>query len=187
MLALFGYSVFAFLFFGALWRFACRWRYLAESYAADRGKPLDKRSLQSAVLLGLGGFSSLKGILKVGVHDTGISLRIIAPFSLFHTPLFIPYGDIQGWVTTWYLDSRSIELTFRRSPKVKIVVPADLAEWIAARAGQKVELHAVRPPHGNAGRGWFAFALVSAALGLLMISSKIGLLLTQWSLAGGAL
>ncbi len=184
MLALFGYSVFAVLFFGALWRFACRWRYLADYYAADPGPPRTKRGLQSAVLLGLGGYNILKGILKVGVHDTGISLRILPPFNLFHKPLFIPYQEIEGWKTTWYLDARSTELAFRRAPEVKMVVPADLAQWIAGFSGRKLTLHDGPPPHGKAGRGWYAFALVTAAISLMMLAGVIWFLLSDMNTSG---
>jgi hypothetical protein len=185
VLALFGYSVFAFLFFGALWRFAGRWRYLAERYAADPGRPRERRGLQSAVLLGLGGYNVLKGILKVGVHDTGISLRILPPFNLFHKPLFVPFQEIEGWKTTWYLDSRSTELAFRRAPDVKMVVPADLAEWIAGSSRQKMTLHEDRPPQGNAGRGWYAFVLVTGAFMLVMLAILIGFLLAHVTTPGG--
>ena len=101
MLTIFGLGVFGFLFFGMLWRTACRWRYLAECYAvAARGPSLESRGRQSVVLLGMGGFNSLKGIMTTSVHETGVSFRIMAPFSLFHSPFFVPYEHIQGWATT---------------------------------------------------------------------------------------
>jgi hypothetical protein len=31
--------------------------------------------------------TALKGILKIGVHDTGNSLSVLPPFSLFQSPL----------------------------------------------------------------------------------------------------
>lgn len=169
VLAVFGLSVFAALFFGMLWRTACRWRYLATFYATEPGRPIEARRFQNGVLLGLGGFNTLKGILKLGVHETGLSLRLMAPFSLFHPPLFIPYKDIEGWVTTWYLDAKSTELWFRRAPDVKIVMPAQQAEWIGGFAGGKIVLHDVRPPQGNAGRGWRIFIIVVLCYMLFMI------------------
>lgn len=169
MLSLFGMSVFLALFFGMLRATARRWRYLAQSYAKVPGPPLEKRHMQSAVLLGLSGFNSLKGILTVGVHQTGVSLRVLPPFSLFHDPLFIPYGDISGWRTSWYLDARSTELQFRKAHDVKMVVPAELAEWIGGFAGEKMKLRETSPPGGRAGRGWHAFTLAHAGMSLVML------------------
>ncbi len=169
MLAVFGYSVFFVLFFGMLWRQAFRWRNLAQYYAGDGGRLLEHRNLQSAVLLGQGGFNSLKGILKIGVNEKGVSLRVMKPFSLFHAPLFIPFADIRGWKTSWYLDAPSTELEFRRAPEIKIVVPSEQAEWIQSRAGQTMMLRDVPPPRGKAGQGWRAFLIAYAGYSLVML------------------
>ncbi len=166
MLSLIGVSVFLGSFGGILWVTARRWRYLAKSYAGTSSAPIEKRYMQSAVLIGLGGFNSLKGIVTIGAHETGVSLRLLAPFSLFHTPLFIPYSDIRGWGTTWYLNARSTELEFRQAPKVKLVMSADQAEWIKSHAGHKMTLRETSPPTGNAGRGWYAFVLINAGVSL---------------------
>lgn len=181
MLAVFGYSVFFFLFFGMLWRQAFRWRNLAQHYAGDGGRQLEDRNLQSAVLLGQGGFNSLKGILKIGVNEKGVSFRVMKPFSLFHAPLFIPFADIRGWKTSWYLDAPSTELEFRRAPEIKIVVPSEQAAWIQSMAGQKMMLRDVPPPRGKAGQGWRAFAVVSAAISLAMLLTIAVLGLSQFT------
>ena len=170
MLSLFGTSVFIAIFGGMLWSNARRWRYLAQHYAAASTSPIETRRLQSAVLIGIGGYNSLKGIVTIGVHDAGVSLRILAPFALFHAPLFIPYGDIRGWGTSWYLDARSTELTLRQAPDVKVVMPAEQAEWIARHAGHKMMLRDTSPPQGRAGRGSRAFALLHAGVSLGMLA-----------------
>ncbi len=170
MLSVFGYGVFFVLFFGMLHAKARRWRMLAAVYGGDGGPVREKRTMQSAVLLGIGGYNSLKGILTIGVHDRGVSLRVLPPFSLFHDALFIPYGDIRGWRTSWYLDVQSIELEFTGVPAIKMVVPADQAEFIGSFAGRKMTLSAAEPPQGKAGQGWRAFALVHAGLSLVMIA-----------------
>ncbi|MEZ5853219.1 MAG: hypothetical protein R3D67_00180 [Hyphomicrobiaceae bacterium] len=171
MMSIFGFTMFFGIFGGILWANARRWRKLAESYAGAPPAPaaLEERNLQSAVLLGLDGVNSLKGIVKIGVYEAGVSLRIMAPFSLFHAPLFIPYVDIQGWATSWYLDARSTELAFRQTPEVKIVMPAEQAEWIRSFAGHKMTLRETSPPDGKAGQGWRALALIHAALSLVLI------------------
>ncbi len=129
-----------------------------------------RSSLQSAVLLGLGGFNSLKGMVTFGLHETGLSMRVLPPFSVFHSPLFIPYDDIRGWKTTWYLDAKSAELEFHRAPEIKMIVPAEQAEWFRKYAGSNLVLRDVVPPHGKAGRGWYAFSLVSACISLAMLA-----------------
>ena len=179
MLTLFGYGLAGALFSWVLWTKALRWRYLAMSYAGEPGDPIEEQRFQSAVLLGLNGFNSLKGILTLGVHETGVSLRIFAPFSLFHTPLFIPYDDIAGWKTSWYLDARSVELEFRNAPDVKMIVPAEQAEWVHSFAGHKMMLRNVAPPHGNAGRGWYVFSLASFGFAVLTLAWLVAALL-QW-------
>jgi hypothetical protein len=169
MLSVFGFCVFAALFGGALWRQACRWRHLAEVYSGHDDRPLETRTMQSAVLMGLGGYNALQGILQIGVHETGISLRVMPVFSLFHAPLFIPYGDIRGWTTSWYLNAPSIELEFRRTPAVKMIVPAEQAEWMKSRSSGSFRLHASAPPDGMAGRGWHAFTLVHVGVSAVMV------------------
>lgn len=182
-LSIFGYGVAASLFFGMLWRQAFRWRYLARHYDRPAGEPVETRSMQSAVLMGLSGFNTLKGIIKIGVHENGVSFRLMAPFSLFHDPLFIPYRDITGWKTTWYLDARSTELQFRGAPDVKMIVPATQAEWIQGFAGHTPMLRDTSPPEGKAGRGWYAFALSHAAISLVMLVVLAAVLVSKY-LAG---
>lgn len=169
MMTVFGLVVFAAIFGGMLRANAYRWRYLAKSYAAEAGPVLDARAMRSAVLIGLGAFNSLKGIVTIGIHKNGVSFRVMPIFSLFHEPLFVPYSDIQGWGTTWYLDARSSELAFRCAPNVKMVLPSEDAEWIRKHAGHKMTLRDVAPPQGNAGRGWHAVTVIHAFVSLAML------------------
>ncbi|MEO1280228.1 MAG: hypothetical protein AAFV69_00690 [Pseudomonadota bacterium] len=172
-------SVFLFAFGGIQWSNARRWRYLSENYAGTADFQIKERNLQSAVMLGLGGYNSLKGILTIGIHHTGVSLRILTPFSLFHSPLFVPFEDISGWKTSWYLDGESRELTFRRAPEVKMVMPAEQAEWIKSYAGDKMMLRDSSPVRGNAGRGWYAFAVINTGLSVIMVGWLLFYLLSQ--------
>lgn len=178
MLSVFGFGVFIALFGGMLRANAWRWRQLAAIYGGDGGPVRDKRSMQSGVLLGLGGFNSLHGILNIAVHDKGVSFRVMAPFSLFHDPLFIPYRDIRGWQTSWYLDAPSVEFEFEGVPAIKMVMSAEQAEWIASFAGQRLTLHTVEPPGGKSGQGWRALNLVHAGVSLVMLVWLSTVLLT---------
>lgn len=125
--------------------------------------------MQNAILVGLNGYNTLHGIVKIGVHQQGMSLKILPPFSIFHSPLFIPFHDISGWATTWYLNAPSVELQLRQAPDVKIIMPAEQAEWVRKFSGHKMALHKQAPPNGKAGRGAYAFVLVHAGLVLGMV------------------
>ena len=170
MLTLIGLGSFVFFFGGALWRNSYRWRYLAESYAADGERPIEERTMQSAVLVDGYGFNSLKGILKIGLHAKGVSLRVMKPFSLFHAPLFIPYGDIQGWETSWYLDASSTELEFARSPKLKVVMSEDQARWIQSYSGRDMKLAEKGRPSESPVPIWNVFALIGAGASMGMLA-----------------
>ncbi|MDJ0613975.1 MAG: hypothetical protein QNJ29_09880 [Rhizobiaceae bacterium] len=166
----FGLSVFLALFFGMQWRNAMRWRYLSETYASDHSTVLENRKLQNAILLGLGGYNSLKGIVNIGVSKSGIALSILKPFSLFHAPLFIPFSDIRGWSTTWYIDGKSSELNLTNAPDVKIVMPREQVEWIRSYSGGAMQLSDESPPQGKAGRGAYFFVLINAIIALIALA-----------------
>ncbi len=169
MLHVFGF-VFVAVFLGGVYRAtARRWRYLAQSYAGDRGPVLANRHMRSVVLIGLGAFNSLKGIVTIGVHKDGVSFRVMPLFSLFHKPLFVPYRDISAWDTTWYINSPSSELHFRRAPDVKMVLPAEDVAWIKAHSGHTMVLQNTRPPQGQAGRRWHALIVGQAVLSIAVV------------------
>lgn len=167
----------ALLFFGMLRATAYRWRHLAQSYAGETGPALDTRHGRSAVLMGLGAFQSIKGIMTIGVHEHGVTFRVMRIFSAFHEPLFVPYSDIKGWRTTWYLNAKSSELEFRRSPDVKVILPTEDAEWIKGYARGTMMLRDIRPAHGNVGRGWHAFTVLHLIYCLGAIGVAISILM----------
>ena len=96
------------------------WRYLADSYAQPWQNPLTTRRFQHGITYGREiGSKSYSGLLTIGIYDHGLGLRVFAPFSFFHKPLFIPFNEIEGWDQHWYLNAKSCELTFKRAPDVK--------------------------------------------------------------------
>ncbi|MEQ8825379.1 MAG: hypothetical protein RIC14_13500 [Filomicrobium sp.] len=125
--------------------------------------------MQSVVLYGQVGYNSLKGILSIGVHNDGVSFRVMAPFALFHEPLFIPYREIRGWNTSWYLDSRSVELEFASAPDIKMIMPVEQVEWIKSYSNQRMAVSSNTHPAGEGASGWHAFAVVSAGVSLVML------------------
>lgn len=160
MLTLVGVGAFLFFFGGMQWAKSRHWRRLARKYAGSADRAIKTRRMQNVVLIGLGGYTSLKGIVTVGVHARGVSFRPFTALAMFHEPLFIPFDEIRGWQTTWYLDARSTELEFRRVPDMKMVVPQELAEWMQDFAGERMTLRQSPPPKGRAGRGWHVVLLV---------------------------
>lgn len=175
-----GLAVFVILIRWALWAKTRQWCHLARRYPGSaRSEPFETRSFQSGVLFGFGSFNSMNGIMTADVSRSGVVLRAVPPFSLVYPPLLIPYDEIQGWRTTWYLDAPSSELQFRNAPEVKMIVPADLAVWIQAHAGHHMTLNYQPPPQGRVGRGWRAFQLVHVALSVVMVTTLIAVMLWQ--------
>lgn len=175
----FGLAIVVTIMGGMMYANSRRWRYLSSAYANSDGKFIEKRTMQDAVLVGLGGFNTIKGILTIGVSSQGVSLRMLKPFSLFHTPMFIPYSDIRGWKTTWYLNAKSTELELLNAPDVKIIMPTEQVSWIRELVSEKMSLSDASPPEGNAGRGAHLFAKIHAIIGIAMAASIIWFFLTK--------
>ena len=146
------------------------WRYLGKFYEAPWSRPLETRHFQHAVAYGEGFASkSYNGLLTIGVHELGLALRILPPFSFFHKPLFIPYSEIKGWKQFWYLNAKSYELEFQSAPDVKLVMPASQIKWLQDKSHGKIEVIAQHSPHKQRPNLWYAIMIVQAlmAFGLL--------------------
>ena len=112
---------------------------------------------------------SYNGLLTIGVHQLGLALKIIPPFSFFHKPLFIPYSEIKGWKQFWYLNAKSYELELKSAPDVKLVMPASQIEWLQERANGRLEVVDQKSPHKQRPNVWFAIIIIHGlmAIGLL--------------------
>lgn len=162
------------VFVGLLWlvysRDAHMWRYLARAYARPWAEPGEMRRLQSAVAYGKGVASkSYNGVLTIGRHADGVALRLMAPFSLFHDPIFIPFKDIRGWEQLWYLDGKSYELEFEQAPEVKLVMPAAQVAWLKENASGRMQISEERSPGEARPDIWYLVILVQGALGLSLL------------------
>lgn len=117
---------------------ATRWNRLARAYAADA--PLAckaRRHLQSVILVGGGiAFNSYRGIVRVGATNEGMTLSLLPPWSFFHPPLLIPYGDIRIQPTSWYLNTKSFKCSFADASDVEVLVDEELMEWVEAQAAR---------------------------------------------------
>ena len=144
-------------------RDSVHWQYLEQVYGRPWQTPIHER-WGHAVLYGKFPVSkAYNGILKVGVHHNGLSLRIMFPIiSFFCRPLFIPYGDICGWDQTWYLNAKTVELELSGAPEVKIAMPREQVEWIRNTSGVKIAMMNQTSPHRDKPVIWHAFLVVSS-------------------------
>jgi len=111
-----------------------RWRPLSEYYGRPIETAREVRRLQTLIIHGVGAaFESYKGIVTVGVSDSGLSLSLLPPWAVFHAPLFIPYGDISIRERQWFL-FKAVEITTRKAPQTKIVIYPELWNWIEEQA-----------------------------------------------------
>lgn len=146
-------------------RDAALWKKLAAAYAADWRETGEVRRFQHAMAYAGGvNFKSFNGILDISLHQDGFAIKPMKLFSLFHSPLFIPYTDVEGWRTQWYLNAKSIELTFAKAPDVKLVMPADQVQWIAARARDEMPVRDAQTPHEAKPQFWWWLVIVNGAL-----------------------
>ena len=120
---------------------ARRWTRLAQAYRAvdsvvgDATDGAAKRTMQTVILVaGDIGWNSYKGIATVSVTREGILLRLMHPFSLFHPPLLIPFGDCHIEPKRWYLIGKTVQYTLRGISDVKMIIHDDLQEWIESQA-----------------------------------------------------
>ncbi|WP_146462479.1 hypothetical protein [Rubripirellula tenax] len=119
-----------------MWKInARRWTRLARAYSVVDGTDcVAERTLQTVILVaGDIGWNSYKGIATVGVTREGISLQLMAPFSLFHPPLLFPYRDSHVEPRRWFLIGKSFEYTLSGVSDVRMIVDGDLQNWIESQ------------------------------------------------------
>ncbi len=168
---LFGFGMVGGLLYFIYFRDSHQWRYLSEFYGARWQRPIETRHFQHAVVYGKGVASkSYNGFLTIGVHDLGLALKVIPPFSFFHKPLFIPFSEIKGWKQFWYLNSKSYELELQSAPDVKLVMPASQVKWLQKTSQGKMEVINEHSPHKQRPNIWYAILLLQGlmAFGLLL-------------------
>ena len=94
----------------------------------------------------------------------------------FQHPIFVPYSDIQGWKQKWYIDAASTELAFRKTPQMRIIMPAEQVEWMSTLADGRISISQDRPPHGS--WPWATFIL-AVGMGVMAVG-LIGVLLFNY-------
>lgn len=146
-------------------RDAQHWEYLAQTYERRWTAPLRER-WGHAVLYGkFPASKSYNGIVKIGVHKDGLSLKIMIPvISFFCKPLFIPFHDIISWDQTWYINTKTVELELAGAPEIKIAMPREQVEWIRSKGGNDIKMMTQPSPYQNKPVIWYRFLLVTSLL-----------------------
>lgn len=131
---LFGTGILLLLMSGIWKANARRWNRLAAVYDEQLATACatgSTKHMQTVILTGGHmGYNSYKGIVTVEVTGEGILFRIMTPFSMFHSPLLVPFGDIQVAPNRWYLLGKTFQLTFAGVNDVQMIVHSETIEWI---------------------------------------------------------
>ncbi len=142
-LNLIGYGVLAALLYTISRCNARRWNRLALVYRAPDQLQIDPsrnnacRTMQTVILVGGNvGWNSYNGLITVSVTEQGLLLQLMRPFSAFHSPLLIPFGEIQIEPKRWCLIGKTFQLTLKRVSDVQIIVHDDLLKWIELQASR---------------------------------------------------
>jgi hypothetical protein len=144
---------------------AVDWQKLVEVYGRDWQAPRLKKRFAHMILYSEGRpAKSYNSMLDIGLLEEGIALRPSRIFAPFHPPIFIPYTDLEGWSQQWYINAKSAELSFRKAPHMRMIMPRDQVEWMFSLTGLAAPLSAARPPHGK----WPSLTFIAALSGGIM-------------------
>lgn len=173
-------QLFGVVFVGALIltllsRDAVDWGHLVSVYGREWRPPRMQKRFANMILYSEGRpAKSYAGVLQIGLHDEGVALRPNRILRPFQQSIFIPYNDIQGWDQGWYLNAKSTELSFRKTPHMRLIMPRDQVEWMLALANGAARISEARPPHGT--RPWLTYITALAfgvmTLGVIIILVK---------------
>ena len=168
--------LFGVLFAGGLMAFmykrdAVDWEKLEAAYRRPWTAPENTKTFATALLYSEGRpAKSLKGLLTIGLYPYGIGIRPSRILLPFQKPIFIPYEDVQGWQQFWYIDGKSIELAFRKTPEMRLIMPKEQVEWIAEHSQVNLPISNDRPDTGN----WpYVTFIYSAIMGLATLGLMI--------------
>ncbi|MCH9809139.1 MAG: hypothetical protein K0U74_15545 [Alphaproteobacteria bacterium] len=107
-----------------------RWHPFAEHYGQVRETPVKTKYMQRVIVHGDGfAHNNYGGIVTVGVSRSGVHVKLLPPWSVFHQPLFIPYSDISVTERHWFLFN-AIEIKTRKAGNMRMVIYPELWQWI---------------------------------------------------------
>ena len=152
-------------------RHAVRWEELAQAYGRPWLAPKARRRCRQLVLYTEGEPArTYAGVVKIGLYEDGIGLKMNPVLMPFHPPLFVPFADVQAWRQRWYLNARSVELAFARRPHLRIIMPREQVAWIAEHAGVALPISDERPETGTWPWLTFAWACLSGVMATGLIA-----------------
>ncbi|MFN7165266.1 MAG: hypothetical protein ACK4P2_10665 [Hyphomonas sp.] len=155
-------------------RDAVDWEKLAAVYGREVTGHLARRRFNNMILYSEGRpAKSYKGVVTIDLHPDGIGLKPFPFLVPFQKPIFVPFADIEGWKQTWYLDSKSTELAFRKAPQMRLIMPTSQVDWIRSVAEDGFSVSEDRPPHGHWPWATYVSALVFGVLTLGVISAVL--------------
>lgn len=155
-------------------RDAVDWDQLVSVYGRNWQPPRLNKRFANMILYSDGRpAKSYKGIIEMGLLEEGIAFRPNRILRPFQRPILIPYADIQGWDQGWYIDARSAELSFRKAPQMRMIMPRKQVEWALSLAGSSVKISETRPPHGTRPWATYIYAWVSLALAIWLVVALI--------------
>ncbi|HYC53334.1 MAG TPA: hypothetical protein VEL28_00120 [Candidatus Binatia bacterium] len=112
--------------------YSAHWRSVASRYAGTSRQSLIASKFPEHVVITGRAFQSYVP-LTVGVHEDGLSLKLIWPLSLACPALLLPFEKVTCRQTGWFLNTRSFALR-PALLDVDIVVDEKLWNWISARS-----------------------------------------------------
>lgn len=146
------------------------WQKFQPFYGQNWTGAVATRHMQSFLLYSKGDFSrSYSGVVTIGVFPNGIGFRFIRLLAPFHDPIFVPYQDIKGWQQIWYINAKSVELSFAKLPELRIIMPASQIAWIAKQGFANIDIAPEKPPTGNWPYATYISAMVLAAMAMTVL------------------
>ena len=107
------------------------WSALAESYPAHENFDGPTRRFTSISLERVKGMpANYNGVVNVGADARGLHLRMLMFFRPYHPDLTFPWSEIAA-APRKFLLAEGVELSFARTPGVRIRMPRQLAQWAA--------------------------------------------------------
>ena len=114
--------------------YSVMWRTVASSYADGyRYSALARKFPEQVVIAGRGLKFHNYVPLTVGIHEKGISLRLLPPFSLACAPLFLPFEDMSCRRTDWFLNHDVFAIRLAKVD-VDIIVQRQLWDWLQSNS-----------------------------------------------------
>ena len=150
-------------------RHAESWQKFQPFYGKDWENPVAKKRMQNLLLYSKGDFARhYPGLVTFGVFPNGLGIRFMPILGAFHDPIFVPYEDIKGWHQTWYINAKSVELSFAKIPELRIILPASQVAWIAAQGYGNIPVSPEKPPTNNWPYATYFSALILFAMSIAL-------------------